>query len=349
MLRGQICLCRYIKHARVHFFIYWYLFMSRAQRILYENAYYHVMNRGAGRREIFHDRIDREIFLQTIGEACKQFCIEIHAYCLMGNHYHLLMKTPEANLSRVMRHINGVYTQRYNRLKKTDGPLFRGRYKAILVDSDAYLLHLSKYIHLNPLSAGIVDCLAEYEWSSYSAYIDRVKAPTWLVRDEIYGQLTGSEQKAEHYRSFIANEDLDKTLIKFYSQTSAAPILGDEAFVSTLTLAKPSMEVSRKVRVMKRLSIFEIISEVASMFSEEKTALITIKKGRGKSNVPRKMAMYIASKYGDYRLQEIADVFGLRHYGGVSSTVHLFMKELQHDPDLREKVSCVLKKLRAQI
>ena len=127
--------------------------MSRPQRILYENAYYHVMNRGAGRRQIFHGREDREIFLQTLGEACHQFHVEIHAYCLMGNHYHLLIKTPQANLSRAMRHINGVYTQRYNRLNKTDGSLFRGRYKAILVDSDAYLLHLSKYIHLNPLSA----------------------------------------------------------------------------------------------------------------------------------------------------------------------------------------------------
>ena len=81
--------------------------MSRPHRIIYENAYYHVMNRGLGRREIFHNKIVREIFLQTVGEACDQFCVEIHAYCLMGNHYHLLVKTPQGNLSRVMRHING--------------------------------------------------------------------------------------------------------------------------------------------------------------------------------------------------------------------------------------------------
>ena len=125
--------------------------MSRPQRIIYEDAWYHVMNRGAGRRKIFNDRADREIFLETLGEACHQFCIEVHAYCLMGNHYHLLLKTPQANLSRAMRHINGVYTQRYNRSNKTDGSLFRGRYQAILVDSDAYLLHL------NPKSDRMVD------------------------------------------------------------------------------------------------------------------------------------------------------------------------------------------------
>ena len=319
--------------------------MSRPHRIIYENAYYHVMNRGLGRREIFHNKIDREIFLQTVGEACDQFCVEIHAYCLMGNHYHLLVKTPQGNLSRVMRHINGVYTQRYNRLNKTDGPLFRGRYKSILVDSDAYLLHLSKYIHLNPLSAGIVDCLEQYEWSSYPAYIERIKAPRWLVREEVYSQLSGSDHKAEHYRCFIGNESLDNKLIKFYSQPSALSILGDEAFVSSLVFVKPSIEVPRLAKVIKRPSLVEIISEVALMFGEEAQALIAVKKGRGKSNIPRKMAMYIARKCGDYRLQEIADMFGLRHYGGVSSTLHLFMQELQNDPNLMVGVSCIIKNL----
>ena len=115
--RGQICLYSGIQHDRVHFF--WNIFMSRPHRINYENAYYHVMNRGSGRREIFHDNDDREIFLQTIEEACFQFCIEIHAYCLMGNHYHLLIKTPQANLSRAMRHINGV------------NPMSRGKWQCI--------------------------------------------------------------------------------------------------------------------------------------------------------------------------------------------------------------------------
>ncbi len=145
--------------------------MSRPQRIEFEDAYYHVMNRGARRCDIFDDDIDRRSFLDILGEASQRFSLEVHAYCLMNNHYHLLLKTPRGNLSRIMRHINGVYTQRYNRRRKVDGSLFRGRYKAILVDSDSYLLHLSKYIHLNPLSANMVSSLEEYTWSSYLAYI----------------------------------------------------------------------------------------------------------------------------------------------------------------------------------
>lgn len=322
--------------------------MSRPQRIIYEDAYYHVMNRGAGRRKIFKDRMDREIFLQTLGEACHQFCIEIHAYCLMGNHYHLLVKTPQANLSRAMRHINGVYTQRYNRSNKTDGALFRGRYKAILVDSDAYLLHLSKYIHLNPISARIVDSLEEYEWSSYIAYIDKVKAPIWLMRDEVYGQLTGTEHKAACYQNFIGNKELDKKLIKFYSQHSASPILGDDSFIDSLRLVKPSTEVPRYSQAYKRPSISTVVTEVAMMFGEEVNSLITMKKGRVKLNTPRKMAMYIARKYGDYRLQELADAFGLQHYGGVCYAVHAFAQDLQKDRELEMSVYSVVNKLGLQ-
>ncbi len=324
--------------------------MSRAQRIIYSNAYYHVMNRGAGRQKIFNDRVDRELFLQTLGEACHQFCIEVHAWCLMGNHYHLLIKTPHANLSRAMRHINGVYTQRYNRSNKTDGPLFRGRYKAILVDSDSYLLHLSKYIHLNPVTARIVAKLEEYEWSSYSAYVDKIKPPIWLVREEVYDQLTESEHKAEHYKSFMTNEDLDKKLIKFYSLQSGSPVLGDDVFINALTLVKPSTETPRHSQVYTRPSISRVISEVALLFGEDISTLITVKKGRIKSNTPRKMAMYIARKYGDYRFQELADAFGLQHYGSASYAVYAFAQELQNNNEgLKTLVTRVVNQLRTAI
>ena len=118
--------------------------MARPLRIEYPGAWYHVMNRGAGRKKIFNATPHYELFLTLLEEVSERFGAEIHAYCLMGNHYHLLLHTPEGNLQRSMRHLNGVYTQRYNRMRGTDGPLFRGRYKAIVVDADHYLLHLSR-------------------------------------------------------------------------------------------------------------------------------------------------------------------------------------------------------------
>ena len=267
----------------------------------------------------------------------------------MGNHYHLLIKTPQANLSRAMRHINGVYTQRYNRLNKTDGSLFRGRYKAILVDSDAYLLHLSKYIHLNPMSAQMVDSLEEYEWSSYSAYIDKVKSPIWLVREEVYSQLTETEHKAEHYQCFMVNEDLDKKLSKFYNQQVASPILGNDSFINSLRLVKPSTEIPRHSQVYARLAIAAIILEVALLFGVDVSTFTSVNIGRVKSNTPRKMAMYIARRYGDYRFQELADAFGLQHYGGASYAVYVFEQELRKDCGLEVVVNGLVKKLELSI
>ena len=199
--------------------------MSRPLRIEYMNAYYHVMNRGRGRRTIFHGEEYFEAFLKTLEETHQRFGLQVHCYCLLSNHYHLLVKTPEGNLQRSMRHVGGVYTQRYNRLKKTDGPLFRGRYKAILVDQDSYLLQLSKYIHRNPLEAGLEDWLENYEWSSYLAYIGIDKPPPWLYQQEVYEQLTSSLQRKRKYQSFVDDARMPDTFLKFYNRQRLDPIL----------------------------------------------------------------------------------------------------------------------------
>src|SRR3990167_3519219 len=154
--------------------------MPRPLRIQYANAWYHVMNRGAGRKNIFNKKAHRLIFLELLEECHRMFNIKIYAYCLMDNHYHLLLSTPDANLSRAMRHLNGVYTQRYNRMSKTDGPLFKGRYKAQIIDEDCYLLIVSRYIHLNPVKAALVKNPGDYKWSSYLAYIGVARSPAWL-------------------------------------------------------------------------------------------------------------------------------------------------------------------------
>ena len=140
--------------------------MARPLRIEYPDAWYHVMNRGRRGEAIVMDDQDYVLFTELLKETSEMWNIRIAAYCLMPNHYHMLVQTPEANISRSMRHLNGVYTQRYNSRHKCDGQLFRGRYKSILIDSDSYLLQAVRYIHRNPLEAGLTDQLDSYQWKN---------------------------------------------------------------------------------------------------------------------------------------------------------------------------------------
>jgi REP element-mobilizing transposase RayT len=125
------------------------------------------MNRGQSRRAILLEDDGRQSFLDLLGDLSRLWKIEIHAYCLLNNHYHLLLCTPEAGLSRAMRHLDGLYTQKFNRVHHRDGPLFRGRYKAILIDAEEYFLAVVRYIHNNPLAAGVVTDIDRYRWSSH--------------------------------------------------------------------------------------------------------------------------------------------------------------------------------------
>lgn len=137
--------------------------MARPLRIEYPGAWYHVLNRGRRREKIFFSPADYRAFLKLLGECSKLFGIEIHSYSLLPNHYHLLIHTPMPNLSRNMRHLGGVYTQLINRKYKTEGSLFKGRFKSILIDKDSYLLELVRYIHRNPLKAKLEEKVGEYE------------------------------------------------------------------------------------------------------------------------------------------------------------------------------------------
>lgn len=323
--------------------------MGRPQRVIFENAYYHVMNRGASRGNIFFDEEDKKNFLGTLSDASNQYDIEIHAYCLMDNHYHLLIKTPKANISRAMRHLNGVYTQRYNRRHDTDGALFRGRYKAILIDSDAYLLHLTKYIHLNPLSAKMVEQLEDYEWSSYLAYIGKRAPRNWLVLHEVYEQLTQGQEKTKHYQRFMLGLDLKKEIVNFYRKANLAPILGGSDFVDSLKTQQPSKETPKKQRINWRPTIEEIIDAVSTVVGTSMEDLVRVQRGPQQSNVGRKIAMHIARKHADYRLADIAEAFGLSHYGSASSAIHGFSGKVDKDNGIRKILNDALVLLEGKV
>ena len=159
--------------------------MSRPLRLEFAGALYHVTSRGNERKAIYLDEADFRNFLELVGQVCERHNWVVHAYCLMTNHYHLLVETPDANLSLGMRQLNGVYTQLFNRSHKRVGHLIQGRYKAILVQKDSHLLEVSRYIVLNPVRAGMVDNCIEWPWSSYVFTCALQQAPEWLAVDQL--------------------------------------------------------------------------------------------------------------------------------------------------------------------
>ena len=221
--------------------------MSRPLRIEYPGAWYHVMNRGRRGEDIFANPLDQVNFLDLLMESSDMWTVDVCAYCLMTNHYHLLIHTPQGNLSRFMRHVNGVYTQRFNRANGVDGPLFKGRYKAIMVKEGNYLMELVRYIHRNPLKAGLVDDLAAYPHSSHKAYMSQAKKWDWVNKARILSLFSADLALSRKlYKKFVYQEDSEEIAKIFASQRMPA-FLGSKKFVAwvkeTFGLGKSDPEV----------------------------------------------------------------------------------------------------------
>jgi REP element-mobilizing transposase RayT len=189
------------------------------------------MNRGRRGDSMFIDTKDYRLSAELLKETAETWNARIGVYCLMPNHYHLLTKTPDANISRCMRHLNGVYTQRFSRTHHCDGQLFRGRYKSILVDADSYLLQLVRYIHRNPLRAGLTDRLGSYGWSSHKGYLSKAEKWDWLHKDYILSMLSRRrEDWLRAYRQFVASED-DEQIIGIFERKKWPSFSGADRFV----------------------------------------------------------------------------------------------------------------------
>ena len=204
--------------------------MSRPIRIAYDGALYHVMNRGLNRLKIFHSDQDYQKFLSILKESVKMWDLQIHAVSLMPNHYHLLVETPLANISRAMRHIGAVYTQWVNRQTSRDGPLFRGRFKAILVDEESYLVELLRYIHLNPVKAGLVKDARDHPWTSHLAYLKTLKNWNWLTTDRLLHFFGKDEKLARHELKKFMLTGVPKTLEDRLASKNWPSIFGSKSF-----------------------------------------------------------------------------------------------------------------------
>lgn len=227
------------------------LIMARPWRIEFEGALYHVLSRGNGRQDIYYDDQDRHQFLKTIGEMSERFEIDVFAYALMENHYHLLLKTNRANLSKSMQWLGLTYTRRFNLLHSRSGHLFQGRFKSIIVQNDAYLLRLSYYIHRNPLRAGNVKRLADYSWSSYKSYAYGRKSPKWLKTDLVLSQVKGTD-KSKTYQQKVqdyANEEK-----KLWEDLRHGMIIGSKKYVEKIRNAYLPEKINKELPQQRDLS-----------------------------------------------------------------------------------------------
>jgi len=294
------------------------------------------MNRGSSRQKIFLERRDYEAFLNTITELHDRWRVEVFAYCLMGNHYHVCLRTPEGNLARVMRHLDGLYTQRFNRVHRRDGALFRGRYKAIVVDKDNYLAQVVRYIHLNPVDGGLVREPHSYLWSSHRWYLRPKGIPKWLRIEEVMADFSNTAR----FDEFVLERNA-KALEKFYKKERQSPVLGSEEFRERVR--EESIRIDREhpryERAAVRPSVDQVLRTLARMYGLKKEDLLTGRRGRG--NEPRKLGMYLVKELCDLKLQAIAERFGTGSYGAVGWACHGVTERMNSDAKYRDHVASI--------
>jgi len=289
--------------------------MSRPLRVEYAGAFYHVINRGNGGDVIFKSIRDRNRFLSYLGKASERFSIRIHAYCLMSNHYHLLVETPEPNLSRAVQWINVSYAAYFNRKRDRHGHLFQGRFKAILVQADEYLKQLSRYIHLNPVRAGLVGKPRDYTWSSYPAFAGKIKKPDWLEADWLLSQFGTKRKEAEkNYRRFVEDVDMEK-ISNPADDIMGGFLLGSPDFVrwvkdTFLRSCADTREIPQLRKLKPVISPETVIEAVGEVYGCDMDQILA--KGR-KRNIARDIAIYLARD-----LTGMTTVSLGKYFGGIS-------------------------------
>lgn len=282
--------------------------MARPLRVQYPGALYHVTARGNERKAIFRTDADRERFLAVLAQGVERYRLRLHAYVLMDNHYHLLVETEEANLSLALRHLNGVYTGFFNRAHDRVGHLFQGRFKAIVVDKQSYLLELSRYIHLNPVRIRQPHSLTRYPWSSYWDYIGRRAAPAWLTRAAVLGEVGGTGRQAEQrYRSFV-EEGAKGGVASPWERVVAQVALGDERFVARLR-RRVATAAHREVPSRRQLAERPSWGAIERAVRASAATLKTLATGR-RSEPVRAVLMYLGRERGGLSLRDVARLVG---------------------------------------
>ncbi|MBW2491800.1 MAG: transposase [Deltaproteobacteria bacterium] len=311
--------------------------MGRAWRIEYEGALYHILSRGNEQKDIFYDDQDRLLFLKTIGEMSERFEIDVFAYVLMGNHYHLLLKTNRANLSKSMQWLGVTYTRRFNLRHFRAGHLFQGRFKSIIVQNDAYLMRLSCYIHRNPLRAGIVERLANYRWSSYKAYAYDDKDPKWLITKPILSQFKGKD-KHKAYREKVQRYAKEEK--KLWEDLRHGMIIGSKKFVEKIrnaylpeTLHK---EIPQQRDLAKEFDLVVKLNKAARMLNCNLDHFRQVPRITKLYRDNRDLLVFSVWNTGLLTNEEIGRLFGMT-YSSVSHIVSSIRLIIKQNRGLKEK------------
>jgi len=316
--------------------------MTRPLRIEYQNAWYHVMNRGRRGENIFLEEMDYGFFLDILKEAVELWKVDICAYCLMPNHYHLLIRTPDANLSRCMRHINGVYTQRFNRRYRFDGPLFKGRFKSILIGEDSYLVELLRYICYNPVKANIVSKPEKYPWSCYNEYLGKSRQNLWLNTKLVTSRIVNATESSTKE---LLSSDAKSEIYDFFGKKNMPSLLGSKAFIDQIRnrfferMVHPE-KPEGKVLALDSNRILKTVSRYYQVSLSE-----IMKSKRGSSNTPRDVAIYLVRYISRLSLQKIGDIFDYSSYSGVSSSIERVNKRLAVEQILEKDITKLMNEL----
>lgn len=308
--------------------------MARPVRIEYEGAFYHVTSRGNERDAVFFEKEDYGKFKDYLKGACEKFGVIIHAYVLMTNHYHLLIETPEGNLSRVMHYVNGAYTTYINIKGKRSGHLFQGRYKSIVVDRDSYLLELSRYIHLNPVRAGMVNQASDYAYSSYNAYLKAAQDEV-VYRDLIWGMLSKRKKDAvEKYRRFVENTEAPEDPFK---EVYGGMILGGSDFIKECLNRLnddiiSNKETSNRRQLASSSNKDQIIDGIANYYKIDKCLIF-----EGRQNEYKKIAVYLLKRYTGESNLEIGKLFKIS-YSGVAKIYQRTSTRMGKEKRLKKEI-----------
>lgn len=311
--------------------------MARPLRIEYEGAFYHVLSRGNNKQTIYYSDLDRKTFVKTLARMSERFEVDIFAFVLMDNHYHLLLRTNRANLSKSMQWLGTTYTTIFNLRNSQKGHLFQGRFKSILVENEAYLTQLSCYIHRNPLRAGLVKRLIDYPWSSYAAYAYERNHPDWLNTDLILSRFGTGSVARKTYREKVQRYADEKKSI--WEEIKHGVILGSQGFINRIKNnylnGSAAEDIPDQRKILNDVDLGKIIENGARILKVNLHKLKNSRRVTKTEMINRDMLVYYAWERGQFSNSEIGSHVGLG-VSSISRRVGVFQSLLDRDETIQK-------------